>query len=138
MQYCLSEVNKQLQEVSAIRIIFVERLLFDNEVKESLNKMAKHSGIKIKYYNGYILRFDKSNIHSITPHRIVFVKNEYNLLILYYDEYHETDELFFVDGEKYTLQGIKRYVRNYFLSKASNKPTKDSTKNNTKRPKIGL
>ena len=80
----------------------------------------------------------KTNVYSITPHRLVFGKNEYNLLVLYYDEYHETDELFFVDGEKYTLQGIKSYVRNYFISKTSNKPTKDSTKNNTKRPKIGL
>ena len=65
-----------------------------------------------------------------------FKKN--GIEVIYYDEYHETDELFFVDGEKYTLQGIKRYVRNYFISKTSNKPTKDSTKNNTKRPKIGL
>ena len=75
----------------------------------------------------------KNNVYSITPHRLVFSKNEYNLLVLYYDEYHETDELFFVDGEKYTLQGIKWYVRNYFISKTSNKPTKDSTMNNTKK-----
>ena len=113
-------------------------MLFDNEAKESLNNTFKRSGINISYYDWYIVTFEKSNVYSITPHRLVFSKNEYNLLVLYYDEYHETDELFFVDGEKYTLQGIKRYVRNYFLSKTSNKPTKDSTKNNTKRPKIGL
>ena len=116
----------------------IERMVFNNDTKEVLNKMAKRNKIKFIYYDGYILRFEKTNVYSITPHRIVFSKNEYNLLVLYYDEYHETDELFFVDGEKYTLQGIKRYVRNYFISKTSNKPTKDSTKNNTKRPKIGL
>lgn len=123
--------------MKAIRIIFVERLLFDNDVKESLERTFKRSGIKASYYDRYILRFEKTNVYSITPHILVFSKNEYNLLVLYYDEYHETDELFFVDGEKYTLQGIKRYVGNYFLSKTSNKHTKDSTKNNTKRPKIG-
>ena len=90
--------------MNVIKIIFVERLLFDGDVKESLERTFKRSGIKVSYYDGY----------------------------------HETDELFFVDGEKYTLQGINRYVRNYFTSKTSNKPTKDSTKNNTKRPKIGL
>lgn len=37
----------------------------------------------------------------------------------YYDEYHEDDDLFFVDREKYTLQGIKSFVRNYFISKTS-------------------
>jgi len=58
--------------------------------------------------------------------------------MLYCDGYHETDELFFVDGERYTLHGIKSYVSNYFMNKTSNKSTKDSTKNNTKRLKIGL
>ena len=124
--------------MNIIRIIFVEKLLFDSEVKESLERTFKRSGIKVSYYEGYILRFEKNNVYSITPHRLVFSRNEYNLLVLYYDEYHETDELFFVDGEKYSLHWIKSYVRNYFISKNSDKPTKDSTKNNTKRPKIGL
>ena len=113
-------------------------MVFNNDTKEVLNKMAKRNGIKVEYYAGFIVMFDKVNVHALTPHRLVFSKNEYNLLALYYDEYHETDELFFVDGEKYTLHGIKSYVRNYFISKISNKPTKDSTKNNTKRHKIGL
>ena len=101
--------------MSIINIILVERLLFDNEVKESLNKMAKHSGIKIEYYNGYILRFDKSNIHSITPHRIAFSKNDENLLVLYYDEYHEDYDLFFINGQKYTLFDAKKYIKSYFI-----------------------
>ena len=124
--------------MSAIRIIFVERLLFDNDVKESLNKTFKRSGKKVWYYDGYIVRFEKTNVYSITPHRIVFSRNECNLLVLYYNKYHDTDELFFVDGERYTLHGIKSYIRNYFISKTLNKPTKSSTKNNTKRHKIGL
>ena len=118
--------------------IKLEKIHFDKDTIKELNKFAKNYRIKFTYYDGYILRFEKTNVYSITPHRLVFSKNEYNLLVLYYDEYHETDELFFVDGEKYTLQGIKRSVRNYFISKTSNKHTKDSTKNNTKRTKIGL
>ena len=124
--------------MNIIKIIFVERLLFDSEVKESLERTFKRSGIKVSYYDGYILGFEKTNVYSITPHRLVFSKNEYNLLVLYYDEYHETDELFFVDGEKYTLYGIKSFVRSYFLGETSKQSQKSSTKNNTKRPKIGL
>ena len=82
--------------------------------------------------------FDKLNVHALTPHRIVFSKNDVYLLVLYYDEYHETDELFFVDGEKYTLQGIKSYFRSYFFRKTSKQSQKSSTKNSTKIPKIGL
>ena len=98
-----------------IRIILVEKLLFDNEVKESLNKTFKSSGIKVSYYDGYIVKFDKSNIHSITPHRIVFSKNDENLLVLYYDEYHEDFDLFFINGQKYTLFDAKKYIRSYFI-----------------------
>ena len=102
--------------MSIINIIFVERLLFDNQVKESLNKTFKSSGIKVSYYDGYIIRFDKSNIHSITPHRIVFSKNDENLLVLYYDEYHEDMDLFFIEGKKYTLFDAKKYIRSYFIN----------------------
>jgi len=35
-------------------------------------------------------------------------------IVVYYDEYHEDDDLFFVEGEKYTLLTIKKYIRNYF------------------------
>ena len=84
--------------MKTISIIFVERLLFDNNVKDSLERTFKRSGIKVSYYDGYMVRFEKTNVYSITPHRLVFSKNEFNLLVLYYDEYHETDELFFVDG----------------------------------------
>ena len=98
-----------------IRITFVERLLFDNVVKESLNKTFKSSGIKVSYSDGYIMKFDKSNIHSITPHRIVFSKNDENLLVLYYDEYHEDNDLFFIKRKKYTLFDAKKYIRGYFI-----------------------
>ena len=99
-----------------INVILVERLLFDNDVKESLNKTFKSSGIKVSYYDGYIVKFDKCNIHSITPHRIVFSKNDENLLVLYYDEYHEDNDLFFINGQKYTLFDAKKYIRSYFIN----------------------
>ena len=58
--------------MKAIRIIFVERLLFDSDVKESLKKTFKRSGIKVSYYDGYMVRFEKTNVYAITPHRLVF------------------------------------------------------------------
>ena len=102
--------------MNIIRIIFVERLLFDSEVKESLNKYFKNSGIKVSYYDGYIVTFEKSNVYSITPHRIVFSKNEYNLLVLHYDEYHENNNLYLIPNEKepFTIGSMKKYVRQYF------------------------
>jgi len=81
--------------------------------------MAKHCGIKATYCEGYIIMFDKVNIHAITPHMLVFSKNGDNLRVLHYDEYHEDDNLFFIDGEKYTLLTIKKYIKNYFKNKSN-------------------
>lgn len=91
-------------------------MVFNNDVKESLNKMAKRSGIKVEYYDGFIAMFDKVNVHALTPHRIVFSKNEVYLLVLYYDEYHDNDDVFYVDGERLTLLTVKNYIRNYFIN----------------------
>ena len=94
-------------------------MTLNNYTKEELNKMAKHCGINVTYYDGYILEFDKANIDGITPHRLIFSKNGKELIVLHYDEYHEDDDLFFVDGEKYTLYEIKKYIRNYFKNKSN-------------------
>jgi len=69
--------------VSIIGSISIERMTFYNYAKEVLNKMAKRSGIKVTYYDGYIVMFDKVNIYALTPHRIVFSKNGDYLLLLF-------------------------------------------------------
>lgn len=82
MRYCLCEVNILLQEVNNICKFSIERMVFNNDAKEVLNKMAKRSGIKLEYYEGFIVMFDKVNVHALTPHIIVFSKNGYYLLVL--------------------------------------------------------
>ena len=42
--------------------------------------------------------------------------NDENLLVLYYDEYHEDMDLFFINGQKYTLFDAKKYIRSYFIN----------------------
>ena len=61
-------------EVNNIGKFKMERMIFNNDTKEVLNKMAKRSGIKVEYYAGFIVMFDKVNVHALTPHRIVFSK----------------------------------------------------------------
>ena len=99
--------------------VSIEIMSFDKETEEELSKMSKHSGIKFWFYYGYIVMFDKVNIHAITPHMLVFCKNGNYLVVLHYYEYHEDDDLFFVDGNKYTLLTIKKYIRNYFKNNSN-------------------
>ena len=110
MQYCLLET-----EVNNIAIK-LEKIHFDKDTKEELNKFAKTYKMEVVYYYGYIVEFDKVNIHAISPHKIVFSKYGYNLLVLHYDEYHENTNLFFIPEEKepVTIGSMKRYIREYF------------------------
>lgn len=89
-------------------------MVFNNDTKEVLNKLVKRSGIKVEYYDGFIVMFDKANIHALTLYRMVFSKNNVYLLRLYYDGNHEADDVLYVDGERHTLLTAKRDVRNYF------------------------
>jgi len=97
----------------AIRLVQIN---FDKDTKEELNKFAKTYRMKVEYYYGYISKFDKLNVHTISPHKIVFSKYGYNLLVLHYDEYHENDNLYLIPNEKepFTIGSMKKYVRQYF------------------------
>lgn len=82
--------------------------------KDELEEVVVDFNDQFIFYDGYIVMFDKVNIHAITSHMLDFCKNRNYLVVLHYDEYYEDDDLFFVDGKKYTLLTIKKYIRNYF------------------------
>ena len=80
--------------------IRLEQINFDKDTKEELNKFAKTYRMKVEYYYGYISIFDKLNVHTISPHKIIFSKYGYDLLVLHYDEYHENNNLYLITNEK--------------------------------------
>lgn len=102
-------------EVNKIAIK-LEQINFDKDTKEELNKFAKTYRMKVRYYYGYISKFEKLNVQTISPHKIIFSKNGYDLLILHYDEYHENDKLYLILNEKepFTIGSMKKYIREYF------------------------
>lgn len=83
--YCLLEM-----EVNNISIK-LEKIHFDKDTKEELNRFTKTYRIEVTYHYGYISKFDKLNVHTINPHKIIFSKYGYNLLVLHYDEYPENN-----------------------------------------------
>lgn len=94
----------------------MEKIKINQDFKDKINNMFNHKNLEITYYNGYIVKFDKCNLESITPHRIVISNDEKNLLVMYYAEYYESDEVYYVDGGKQplTITGLKEYVKKYF------------------------
>ena len=96
--------------------IKLEKINFDKETKEELNKFAKTYKMKVAYYYRYISKIDKLNVHTISPLKIIFSKYGYDLLVLHYDEYHENNNLYLIPNEKepFTIGSMKKYVRQYF------------------------
>ena len=96
--------------------IKLEKINFDKDTKEELNKFAKTYRMEVTCYYGYISKFDKLNVHTISPHKIIFSKYGYDLLVLHYDDYHVNENLFFIAEEKepYTIGSLKRYIKEYF------------------------
>ena len=94
----------------------LEQIHFDKDTIEELNKFAKNYRMEVEYYYGYISIFDKLNVHTISPHKIIFSKYGCDLLVLHYDEYHENNNLYLIPNEKepFTIGSMKKYVRDYF------------------------
>ena len=110
MRYCL------LKTVVNNIGIKLEKIHFNKDTIEELNKFAKNYKMNVTYYYGYIVNFDKVNVYAISPHKIVFTKYGYNLLVLHYDDYYANENLFFIPEEKepYTIGSLKRYIKEYF------------------------
>jgi len=62
------------------------------------------------------VKFDKANIWAISPRKILFSKYGDDLLVLYYDEYHENNNLYLIQNEKepFIIGSMKKYIRGYF------------------------
>ena len=68
--------------------------------------------MKVTYYYGYISKFDKLNVHTTSPHKIIFSKYGYNLYLIPNE------------NEPFTIGSMKKYIK-----WNANKITNNSTKN---------
>ena len=59
--------------------IKLQRIELDQEIKNKLDATIKGKNIEITYYNGYLTKFDKCNVESISPHKIVICNEEKNV-----------------------------------------------------------
>ena len=49
--------------------IKLEKITFDKDTKDELTKFAETYRMKAEYYYGYISKFDKLNVHTISHTR---------------------------------------------------------------------
>ena len=98
-----------------MKIIF-EKLEISDELRARLNELKCKRSLDITCFNGHIAKFDKCNVESISPHKILLTDHSKNLLVLHYAEYMENDKLYFIDGEKepFTIEKLKKYIKDFF------------------------
>lgn len=96
--------------------IKLQRIELEQEIKNKLDAIIKGKKLEITYYNGYLTKFDKCNVESISPHKIVISSDEKILLIMYYADYLETGGLYFIFGEtqSFNITNLKEYIKKYF------------------------
>lgn len=96
--------------------LIVEKIEMDTDLKAKIESTINNKNLVFTYFNGYLTKFDKCNVESLSPHKILISNQEKKLLVMYYADYIETDGLYFIDGEKegLTIKKLKEYVNNYF------------------------
>lgn len=93
-----------------------KKLEISNEIRQKIESLTFRKDIKITYYNGYITKFEKSNIESISLHKIILSNPLKNLLIMHYADYIQNDDLYFIDreSEPLTMSKLRDYIKDYF------------------------
>lgn len=96
--------------------LLVKKLEIDPDLKTRIESTINKKSLVFTYFNGYLTKFDKCNVESISPHKILISNEEKNLLVMHYADYIETDGLYYIDGksEALTITNLKEYVNNYF------------------------
>ena len=56
----------------------LKKLSMNPEIKNKFKSIINPQSLEITYFNGYLVAFDKSNIQSISLHKLLIGNNEKN------------------------------------------------------------
>ena len=72
----------------------IEKLIFPESIKTKLKMKVSQSNLKIEYISGHIIKFNKTNLSIMEPHKIITTNNKTTLVaLLYEDEENEEANL---------------------------------------------
>ena len=66
--------------------IIIEPLNFPSEIKNKLKIKAGTTNLKFQFLSGHIIKFNKTNLSLIEPHKIIVSNNNNILIALFYDD----------------------------------------------------
>ena len=58
----------------------IEELIFPESIKTKLKIKVSWSNLKVEYINGHIIKFNKTNLSIIDPHKIIISNIKFNTI----------------------------------------------------------
>ena len=64
----------------------IEKLIFPESIKTKLKIKVSKGNLKVEYINGHIIKFNKTNLSIMEPHKIIISNNKTTLVALLYED----------------------------------------------------
>lgn len=83
----------------------IEQLKFPCEIKNKLKMKASFGNLDIKFIDGHLIKFDKTNLSVKEPHKII-INNNVNTLVAYL--YDDNDKIYIPNSN--TIISLNRFI----------------------------
>jgi len=83
----------------------IETLEFPCEIKKKLKIKANLGNLEIEFFNGHIIKFDKTNLSVQEPHKIIVNNKKNTLIALVYDN----EDKIYLPSEN-TIISLTKYI----------------------------
>ncbi len=84
----------------------IETLKFPCEIKKKLKIKASMGNLDIKFIDGHLINFDKTNLSVQEPHKIIVSNKKNTLIALLYDD----EDKIYLPNEN-TIISLTKYIK---------------------------
>ena len=64
----------------------IEKLIFPESIKTKLKMKVSQGNLKVEYISGHIIKFNKTNLSIMDPHKIIISNNKATFVALLYED----------------------------------------------------
>ena len=76
--------------------INLKKIVFPEDMKDKINSYIKRKDVDVTYIEGCLAEFEYCNLNAIEPHRIIIKTKQNELVVLYYGNYSENKNQFYL------------------------------------------
>ena len=97
-----------------MKFICNKPIIISDEVKQKIEATTGKKPLEIAYYNGNLINIKGTNMDYINPAKVVIKLDNFDLVLLYYNEYYYEDDAFFIYNLKHkcTYNKLREIIKN--------------------------